>query len=148
MGKIFCQICARSAHHERIAQSPYVRGPGPALGPWKQRVFWCSQVHSGPIFEPFCVKFRTKISEIYSIKAKKGPNLQLTLHIQISASLLPNHLNLEGTQHPQWQSINSWIHHVLRLRELCHLDTQHWPKVDDFQAEAGVQAQESCIFLR
>ena len=31
MGKIFCQICARSAHHECIAQSPYGQGPGPCL---------------------------------------------------------------------------------------------------------------------
>ena len=26
-------------------------------------------------------------------------------------------------------------------------NTQHWPKIGDFQAEAGVQAQERCIFF-
>ena len=28
MGKIFCQICARSTHHKHIAWSPYERGSG------------------------------------------------------------------------------------------------------------------------
>ena len=33
--KIFCEICARSAHHEREARNPHGCGPGPAKLPWK-----------------------------------------------------------------------------------------------------------------
>ena len=73
---IFCENLlkwARSVHHERKARSPYERGPGPALGPWKILSFRCSLVQSGPYFMPLF----SKIYNNFHINVTKKPEKQI-----------------------------------------------------------------------
>ena len=50
MGKIFCQICARSTHHKHISVKSL-------WAEFRPRAFWGSLVQSAPIFEPFLCKY-------------------------------------------------------------------------------------------